>query len=118
VVLLASPVSGCETGRRLASAGWARPLLGRTCRLWTAPEPLLVDSRYEIGTIAGTRALGLGAVVVALQGPSDGVVRVEEARYPRERDHVALPLAHSQVLVSPLAARQIVAFLESGRFLR
>lgn len=116
VVLLASPVSGCEAGRQLSAAAWARPLLGRTCRIWTAPERLVADERYEIGTIAGTRALGLGALILRLDGNHDGVVRLEEARYPRERDHVALPLAHSQVLVSPLAARQVVAFLRSGRF--
>lgn len=116
VVLLASPVSGCETGRRLARAAWGRPLLGRTCNLWTTTEPINVDARYEIGTIAGTRALGLGAMVIGVEGPSDGVVRTEEARYPHARDHVELPLAHSQVLVSPLAARQVIAFLQTGRF--
>jgi pimeloyl-ACP methyl ester carboxylesterase len=118
VVLLTSPVSGCETGRRLAGAAWARPFLGCTSRLWTAPEPIVVDPRYEIGTIAGTVPVGLGALVARPAGPSDGVVRTDEARYPASRDHVDLPLAHSQVLVSPLAARQIAAFLHTGRFLR
>jgi len=118
VVLLTSPVSGCEAGRRLSAAAWARPLLGRTCRIWTAPERLVADGPYEIGTIAGTRPLGLGAMILRLDGRHDGVVRVEEARYPHERDHIALPLAHSEVLVSPLAARQIAAFLQSGRFLK
>lgn len=118
VVLLGSPVAGCETGRRLAGTAWARPLLGRTCALWTAPEPILVDPRYQIGSIAGTRALGLGAIVVGVDGTSDGVVGSHEARYARARDHVELPLAHSQMLVSPLAARQVVAFLHTGRFLK
>jgi pimeloyl-ACP methyl ester carboxylesterase len=116
VVLLTAPVSGCETGRKLAGTPWARPFLGCTSRLWTSPEPILVDPRYEVGTIAGTLPVGLGAVVARPAGPSDGVVRTDEARYPRSRDHVDLPLAHSQVLVSPLAARQIAAFLHTGCF--
>lgn len=118
VVLLGSPIQGCEVGRRIASRGAMRPFLGATARLWAAPTPLLADERYEIGTIAGTVPVGLGRLFVKLDEPSDGVVRPQEARYPRERDHVDLDLAHSQMLVSPAVAKQTIAFLRTGRFER
>ncbi|MCU0804207.1 MAG: alpha/beta fold hydrolase [Burkholderiales bacterium] len=116
VVLLGSPVQGCEVGRRIAARGAMRPFLGKTTRLWTSPEPLLADDRYEIGTIAGTVPVGLGRLFVRLDEPSDGVVRPQEARYARERDHIDLDLAHSQMLVSPAVAKQAIAFLRTGRF--
>jgi pimeloyl-ACP methyl ester carboxylesterase len=118
IVLLGSPVQGCEVGRRLASRGAMRPFLGATAKLWAAPEPLLADERYEVGTIAGTVPVGLGRLFVRLDEPSDGVVRLEEARYARARDHIELDLAHSQLLVSPAVARQTIAFLRTGQFER
>jgi pimeloyl-ACP methyl ester carboxylesterase len=118
VVLLGSPIQGCEVGQRIASRGVMRPFLGKTVRLWASPEPLLADERYEIGTIAGTVPVGLGRLFVKLDEPSDGVVRPQEARYARERDHIDLDLAHSQMLISPAVARQTIAFLRTGRFER
>jgi hypothetical protein len=34
------------------------------------------------------------------------------------RDHLALPLGHTLMLVSPRVARETAAFLKTGRFLR
>jgi pimeloyl-ACP methyl ester carboxylesterase len=118
VVLLGSPVQGCEVGRRIASRGAMRPFLGATAKLWTASDPLVADDRFEVGTIAGTVPVGLGRLFVRLDEPSDGVVRLDEARYARARDHIELALAHSQLLVSPAVARQTIAFLRTGRFER
>jgi len=118
VVLLASPVSGCEVGRRLSAHRLMQPFLGATAPLWRELRPPVVDPRYEIGTLAGTVPFGLGRLVAPVEGANDGVVRVEEARYAGARDHIELSLAHSQVLVSPEAARQVVVFLKTGRFAR
>ncbi|MCX7893917.1 MAG: alpha/beta hydrolase [Burkholderiales bacterium] len=118
VVLLGCPVSGCEVARRVAARAAFRPLLGATLPLWAAPPALAVDERYEVGTIAGTVPVGLGRLFARPAGPSDGVVSAAEARYPRERDHVALAVAHSGLLLSPAVARQTIAFLRTGRFER
>jgi hypothetical protein len=44
------------------------------------------------------------------------VVRVEETRHPRLADHVTMPVAHSEMLVSRPVAAQVAAFLRDGRF--
>jgi hypothetical protein len=77
-----------------------------------------VDSRFEIGAIAGTRALGLARMVIRLPKPNDGVVCLDETKFPALRDHVALPVGHTVMLVSSRVARHTAAFLRTGAFAR
>lgn len=118
VVLLGAPVADCFAGRELARTRWVAPLLGCTRALWLDLPRLDVPAGVEAGAIAGTRPLGLGRLVLRLPGPSDGVVLLEETRHPRLADHLALPVAHSQMLVSPAVADQVAAFLRTGEFVR
>lgn len=118
LVLLGSPIAGCEGGRQLAESRWGARFLGKTRSLWLAMPRLDVPAGVEAGAIAGTRRFGLGGLVLRLPFPNDGVVTVEETRHPRLADHLVLPVAHSLMLVSPTVARQVAAFLETGRFAR
>jgi hypothetical protein len=92
------------------------PLLGTTRALWTDMPQLDIPPGVEAGAIAGTRRLGLGSLVLRLPGPGDGVVLVEETRHPRLADHLEMPVAHSEMLVSRAVAAQVARFLQSGRF--
>jgi pimeloyl-ACP methyl ester carboxylesterase len=118
VVLLGAPVRGCLAGRTLACRRWAAPLLGATRSFWLDLPPLAIPPGVEAGAIAGTRPLGLGQLVLRVPGPSDGVVRVDETRDARLADHLPLPVAHSQMLVSSRVADAAAAFLRTGRFAR
>jgi pimeloyl-ACP methyl ester carboxylesterase len=116
VVLLGTPIADCLSGRRMARMRFLGPLLGTTRTLWTDMPQLDIPPGVEAGAIAGTRRFGLGSLVLRLPGPSDGVVRVEETRHPRLADHVTMPVAHSEMLVSRPVAAQVAAFLRDGRF--
>ena len=116
VVLLGSPVADCMSGRKLARMRFIGPLLGTTRALWADMPQLDVPAGVEAGAIAGTRRLGLGSLVLRLPGPSDGVVLVEETRHPRLADHLTMPVAHSEMLVSRAVAAQVARFLARGRF--
>lgn len=118
LVLLGSPIGGSAGGRQFAQSRWGGPLLGRTKSLWLATPKLDIPSGVETGALAGTWRFGLGRLLVKLPPPNDGVVTVAETRHPRLADHLVLPVAHSQMLISPLVARQVAAFLETGRFVR
>jgi pimeloyl-ACP methyl ester carboxylesterase len=118
IVLLGAPVVDCAAGRQLARTRWGAPLLGRSKSLWLDLPRLDVPPGVEAGAIAGTRRLGLGSLVLRLPGQSDGVVMVEETRHPRLADHVVMPVAHSEMLVSRAVAAQVAAFLAHGRFAR
>lgn len=116
VVLLGTPARGSFAARRLAQLGWGEWFLGATQPLWpesrvtrwTRPEPL--------GVIAGTMPVGLGRLFGALPGPNDGVVRVAETEVEGMRDHIALKVGHSAMLLSARVAAQIEMFLAHARF--
>ncbi len=101
-VLLGSPVAGCRAAADLAQSAGGELLL----------------PRFEVGAIAGTVALGLGRMVTRLPKPNDGVVCLDETRFPALRDHLTLPVGHTLMLVSPRVALQTAAFLRTGAFRR
>jgi pimeloyl-ACP methyl ester carboxylesterase len=116
VVLLGAPIADCLSGRKMARMRFLAPLLGTTRALWSDMPQLDIPPGVEAGAVAGTRRFGLGSVVLRLPGPSDGVVLVEETRHPRLADHLVMPVAHSEMLVSRAVAMQVASFLHSGRF--
>jgi pimeloyl-ACP methyl ester carboxylesterase len=117
-VLLGSPVAGCRAAADLAQRAGGELLLGKSLGVWREPVDVSIDPRFEIGAIAGTRALGLGRFVTRLPKPNDGVVCLDETKFPALRDHLALPVGHTVMLASPRIARQTAAFLRTGAFRR
>jgi pimeloyl-ACP methyl ester carboxylesterase len=117
-VLLGTPVSGCRAAADFAQSVFGEFLLGRSLEIWREPINTSLDPRLEIGVIAGTRAFGVGSMVTRLPTPNDGVVCQDETRFPQMRDHLALPLGHTVMLVSRRVAREIAAFLKTGAFLK
>jgi hypothetical protein len=75
---------------------------------WTGPQ--------EVGILAGTIPVGFGRVVGRIGPPHDGTVRVDETRLPGARDHRAVPVTHTGLLVSRQVATLVAGFLRQGRF--
>jgi len=117
-VLLGSPVSGCRAAADFAQLAGGEMMMGQSLAVWRDPVDVSVDPRFEIGAIAGTRAIGLGRMVTRLPKPNDGVVCLDETRFPALRDHLALPLGHTLMLASSRVARQTASFLKTGAFQR
>jgi pimeloyl-ACP methyl ester carboxylesterase len=117
-VLLGSPVSGCRAAADFAQLAGGEMMMGQSLAVWREPVDVSVDPRFEIGAIAGTRAIGLGRMVTRLPKPNDGVVCLDETRFPALRDHLALPLGHTLMLASSRVARQTASFLKTGAFQR
>jgi len=118
VVLLGSPVAGCESGAAATRMLAVRWLLGRSADLWQSGYRLHIPAGFPVGSIAGTRPLGLAMALVALTGANDGVVKVDETRLPGLADHLVLPVSHTGMLISRSVARQCTNFLRYGRFSR
>lgn len=117
-VLLGAPVAGCRAAALFSVRLGGELLMGQSLSIWREPIDVSVDSRFEIGAIGGTRALGLARVMMRLPGPNDGVVCLEETRFPALRDHLTLPVGHTLMLISSRVARQTVSFLRTGAFRR
>jgi pimeloyl-ACP methyl ester carboxylesterase len=117
VVFLGTPAVASRAARDVSRAQWARTLLGRC-----VAEELLTEQHREwssardLGIIAGTRALGLGRLVVRFAEPNDGSVAVSETRLPGARDYITLPVSHMGMLLSARVARETGGFLAHGHF--
>lgn len=117
IVYLGSPQQGSLAGESMMRSSVGRQMGGRSLSdLVTGQVQQWGWPRADTGVIAGSRALGLGRLVARLTEPSDGTVLVNETAVPGAQDRVVLPVAHSAMLFSPLAARQIAHFLRTGRF--
>jgi len=117
-VLLGAPVAGCRAAAGLARHAGGEFLMGKSLSIWRQPVDVSINARFEIGVIAGTGAFGLGRMLIRLLKPNDGVVCVDETKFPGMRDHLILPVGHSVMLVSSRVARQTAAFLRTGAFRR
>jgi pimeloyl-ACP methyl ester carboxylesterase len=119
VVLLGSPFVDSFAARRLSRVRIGCAAVGASVAEWlrgARPETL---ANYDIGVIAGSRGVGLGVVMAPdLPAPHDGTISVTETVVPGARDHIVLPVTHTQMVMSPLVVRQVCEFLRRGRFIR
>jgi pimeloyl-ACP methyl ester carboxylesterase len=116
-VFLGTPALSSRAATDVGRARWARALLGRCIaeELLTAQRRVWSGAR-DLGIIAGTRALGLGQLVVRFNEPSDGSVAVSETRLPGATEHITLPVSHFGMLLSARVAHETGSFLTHGHF--
>jgi pimeloyl-ACP methyl ester carboxylesterase len=118
-VLLGPPCQGSLSAKGVARLPFGRAILGAAlreeCIEWTPRE---WSGRREVGIVAGSNRIGLGRLFADLSGDHDGTVCVEETKLPGAKDHIVLHTSHTQMLFSPEVAKQAVAFLKSGSFVR
>jgi hypothetical protein len=114
IVCMGSPLNGSATAHRLAEAGGAwmlghsKALLEKGLARW--------DGEREVGVIAGSKPVGLGAALGHIHGDHDGSVAVAETRLPGITDHCVVTASHSGLLFSNEAATQATRFLREGHF--
>lgn len=119
-VMAGTPAAGSLAGRHLARWKSGRWFIGGANSALAA-ETVQRDARLaalpvDIGVIAGTRPLGLGRLFGTLPEPNDGTVALAETRLAAARDAIALPVSHSQMLVSGRVVDQALHFFINGHF--
>lgn len=116
VVCLGSPLKGSAAAR--AFAAWGRGsevLLGHNRALIEQGFDRW-DGLREVGMIAGSTPLGLGAMLGHFEGAHDGTVAVDETRLEGLADHCVLEVNHTGLLFSADVAEHAAGFLRKGRF--
>jgi hypothetical protein len=116
VALLGTPARGCLAGRRLASYGFGRWMLGESAALWREGRSARWRRSEPLGVIAGALPLGHGRTLGRLPGANDGVVCVNETRIEGAAASIVLPVSHSGMLLSARVAQALQTFLASGSF--
>ncbi|MBI1685138.1 esterase/lipase family protein [Caulobacter hibisci] len=122
VVMLAPPNGGSEWADALSRLRLNRLALGAMApQMLTArsadDEALLGPVDFELGIIAGDRALDPILPRLILPHPHDGKVSVAATRIAGMSDHVVLPVTHTLMIFNPRVGDQVLAYLGTGRFL-
>uniref|UniRef100_A0A7C4QKE7 Alpha/beta fold hydrolase n=1 Tax=Schlesneria paludicola TaxID=360056 RepID=A0A7C4QKE7_9PLAN len=118
-VLLGTPNRGAEMADLLRKNFLFRAVFGPAGQeLVTDPQgliPQLPPPKCEFGIIAGARGTPDGWNPL-IPGDDDGTVSVDSTRLDGAADFLTVRALHLGLLYSEEVARQVVAFLESGRF--
>ena len=117
IVTLGTPhrsIAAAGRIKRLPAGGW---ILGAAVRSALDGLPLPIPQGRDVGCIAGSVNVGLGALL-SLPRPNDSIVGVEEAIHPHTRDCAVLRTTHTSMLFSRRVADKVDAFLTQGAFAR
>jgi len=123
VVMLAPPNAGSEVADLIYRVRLDRVILGpagihlRTGRNEDA-ERLLGPIDFELGVIAGDRALDPIFPRLIFSRPNDGKVAVAATHVAGMADHIVLPVSHPLMMYDRRVVMQTMAFLNTGRFRR
>lgn len=115
VVTLGTPHNGSLVARRVASDIHAAILGGAYENALDGDLPPWTGA-VELGSIAGTKCIGIGMALPDLEKPNDGTVSVAETQLTTQADSVNLPLSHTALVYSYRAVAQVDQFLSNGQF--
>ena len=117
VVMLAPPNGGSEVAdalHRLPPYRWLYGPAGQ--ELTTSASAGSMPPYYALGIIAGTRGEAYPLGRLFIRGAHDGRVSVANSKHPGMADHLVVPASHSFIMRNPEVQRQVLAFLDHGRF--
>jgi pimeloyl-ACP methyl ester carboxylesterase len=123
VVMLAPPNAGSALADLVTALGLETLILGKVgpqlrTRRSSEAERLLGDVDFDLGIIAGNRAMDPLLAPRVLKAPNDGKVTVAATRIAGMRDHIVLPVQHTLMTSDARVVAQILAYLETGAFAR
>jgi hypothetical protein len=73
---------------------------------------------FEVGIIAGSRALDPIFPRLIIRRPNDGKVAIAATHLPGMKDHIVLPVSHTLMVYDRRVVTQVMAFLADGTFQR
>jgi len=120
VVMLGTPNKGSEVADFLREVNLYRKIYGpagqQLCTHDNEILSILPPVDYEVGVIAGSRAINPVTSNFILPQPNDGKVSVESTKLEGMTDHIVIPTSHAWLTQSSKAIAQTTAFLLNGKF--
>ena len=120
VVLLGTPNGGSEVADLLKRFFLYRRFFGPAGQQLTTDRELqsLAAPDYDVGIVAGSRAIDPISALFIVPRPNDGRVSVQSSKLDGMADHVTVKASHTGLPSHPTAISQAIAFLREGRFNR
>jgi pimeloyl-ACP methyl ester carboxylesterase len=118
VVMLAPPHGGSEWADLLVRLKLERLITRAASPALVTKKPTPPPATYELGIIAGTRALDPIFPRLFVARPNDGKVSLFSTRLEGAADHLELPVSHTLMVWNAKVMAQIAAFLAHGKFER
>lgn len=123
VVMLGPPNAGSEWADLLFRMRLNRIVLGPVAdylrtRRGLGDEAVLGTIDFDLGIIAGDRALDPLFPRLVLPRPNDGKVSVAATKVAGMKDHITLPVSHTLMVNDRRVADQVLAFVATGRFMK
>ena len=116
IVLLGSPVNGSVIAQRLHAHRITRWLIGRSGKGALLGGVPGWNGKQALGTIAGTRPVGVGLLLGGLGEASDGTVALSETQLAGRHAAITFHSSHFGLLLSRPVAGAVCGFLREGRF--
>lgn len=115
MICVGSPLRGSKVAQHLVQSRLGNTLIGRNrtllktgCSEWTG--------RTAIGSIAGSKCLGLGKLLTHLEIVNDGTVGLSETQLQGIEHHITLPASHTGLLWHQQTVDNIVHFIQKKSF--
>lgn len=116
VVLMGSPVNGSAVGKRIRANPMTRWMLGQSHVNGLSGDVPKWKGWQDIGVIAGDVPIGIGLITGGPDFPHDGTVSIEETELKGATDSIIMRVSHSGMLMSTPVAKQVLVFLQTGKF--
>jgi triacylglycerol lipase len=119
VVLLAAPNQGSPIAEPLKWKPLGQliaPAVALSCCPAKPEANLRPTADFAPGILMGNRSGWFPYLSPFIKGPDDGVVAVESGRMEGMADFRVLTTSHTRMPKNPEAQREVLAFLQSGRF--
>ncbi|PID58487.1 MAG: acetyltransferase [Gammaproteobacteria bacterium] len=116
IVTIGSPHNGSLVAKRVAE-DIHRAVLGGAYDNALDGEMPAWRGEVPLGSIAGTKSIGVGMAMRDLPRPNDGTVSVSETQLANQSDHLIIDLSHTALIYSSRVVSQVDAFLQNGTFL-
>jgi hypothetical protein len=119
VVMLSPPNQGSEVVDKLSDMPGFTAVHGPAgAQLGTDENDIpsrLGPATFDVGIITGNRSINL-FLSMMIPGPDDGKVSIERAKLEGMSDFLVVPHSHPFIMKRKLVIRQVLYFLEHGRF--
>ncbi len=115
IVTIATPHQGSEVAERVAKTLY-HGILGKAFTGALDGDLPVWQGQVELGSIAGSKSIGVAMTMPDLPSPNDGTVTVAETCLFKQKDHVTVPLSHTALVYSKRVVVLTDRFLQQGHF--